>query len=109
MVGISIHAERREDAPFLPRFGLRMFLPRQMDAATYFGYGPQESYVDKHRATTKHLYRAKVSEMHEDYLRPQENGSHYNCNYLKVDGFSGASRSAVRVSASTPPSRSRRS
>ena len=27
--------------------------------------------------------------MHEDYLMPQENGSHYNCNYLKLDGCSG--------------------
>ena len=89
VVGISIRAKRREDAPALPRFGLRLFLPEQVNDVTYFGYGPYESYVDKHRATTKHLYRAKVSQMHEDYIRPQENGSHYNCNYLKLDGCSG--------------------
>jgi len=88
-IGVSIRAQRREDGPALPRFGLRMFLPKQIDQATYFGYGPYESYNDKHRASTKHLYQAAVKDMHEDYIKPQENGSHYNCEYLKLDGCSG--------------------
>ena len=24
--------------------------------------------------------------MHEDYIRPQENGSHYDCDYVKIYG-----------------------
>ena len=88
-ISVSIRADRREDAPALPRFGLRMFLPRPLDRVSYFGYGPYESYVDKHRASTKHLYHDTVAGLHEDYLKPQENGSHYNCNYVDLNGYSG--------------------
>lgn len=88
-IDVSIRAKCPEETPVLPRFGLRMFMPRSFDKVTYFGYGPYESYVDKHRASVKHLYHASVKDMHEDYIKPQENGSHYNCNFLKLDGSCG--------------------
>ena len=46
--------------------------------------GPQESYVDKCRASSHGIYRSSVDEMHEDYIRPQENGSHADCDYVKL-------------------------
>ena len=64
-------------------------MPRQIDQVEYFGYGPYESYADKHRASTKHLYRASVASLHEDYIRPQENGSRFNCDYLNLYGHVG--------------------
>jgi beta-galactosidase len=27
-----------------------------------------------------------VADLHEDYLRPQENGSHYGCDFVTVQG-----------------------
>ncbi|MEE1200816.1 MAG: glycoside hydrolase family 2 TIM barrel-domain containing protein [Christensenellales bacterium] len=89
VVDVRIDAGVREGNPDLPRFGLRLFMPRNHNDVEYFGYGPCESYGDKHRASVKHLYQAKVADMHEDYLKPQENGSHYNCNYLKLQGDCG--------------------
>ena len=70
---------------WLPRLGLRMVLPKSMNKVQYFGYGPYESYVDKHRASFLGRFDTYVSEMHEDYLRPQENGSHFNCEYVTVE------------------------
>ena len=84
---IDVHC--REDAPPLPRFGIRMMLPRSIDTISYFGYGPYESYVDKHRASVKHMFHSKVQAEHEDYIRPQENGSHWNCDYLRLSGQLG--------------------
>lgn len=72
------------DDAFLPRIGFRLCLPKAMNQAEYFGYGPYESYIDKHRASYQGEFKAYVSEMHEDYIRPQENGSHYNCEYVTV-------------------------
>lgn len=72
--------------PELPRFGLRLFLDKSMENACYYGMGPQESYRDKHRAASHGLYRSKVCDLHEDYIRPQENGSHYDCDYLELSG-----------------------
>ena len=85
---LNADAVRRPQDPFLPRFGLRMFLPKVMNQVEYFGYGPYESYIDKHRSSFRNLYASSVENMHEDYLKPQENGSHYDCCYLQVsDSF----------------------
>ena len=69
----------------LPRFGVRMFLDKKLSAVRYFGMGPQESYCDKHQAASHGLYRADVGDLHEDYIRPQENGSHYDCEYVELN------------------------
>ena len=85
-VTVDVKADVRENMPFLPRFGLRLFLPACMDKVQYFGFGPYESYIDKRRASSKHLYSTSVKAMHENYLKPQENGSHYDCSCVQVSG-----------------------
>ncbi len=79
-----ISATKDEELPDLPRFGIRMFLPKSLENVSYFGMGPQESYRDKHQGSSHGWYRSKVSQMHEDYIRPQENGSHFDCDYVEV-------------------------
>ncbi len=44
--------------------------------------GPQESYRDKHQGAYHALFRTKINDLHEDYIRPQENGSHFDCDYV---------------------------
>lgn len=72
------------EMPYLPRFGIRAFLPQSFDDVQYYGYGPYESYVDKHLASHVSMFHEKVSELHEDYVRPQENGSHCGCKFLNL-------------------------
>lgn len=85
-INLNMSVERHPEFPMLPRFGLRLFLDREFDNVTFYGMGPMESYCDKHRASSHGIYSAKVKEMHEDYIRPQENGSHYDCSYVMVEG-----------------------
>ena len=85
-ITVKMDVTRNPDFPELPRFGLRLFLPKEMDQVTYFGLGPNESYVDKHRAASHGIYASSVKDLHEDYLRPQENGSHNDCDYVVVEG-----------------------
>ena len=70
--------------PYLPRFGLGLKLPNDKTDVTYYGYGPYESYSDKHRASWVDRFDTTVDDMFEDYVFPQENGSHYNCQYASV-------------------------
>jgi beta-galactosidase len=84
IVAFNIQVERNMETPFLPRFGLRLFLPKEINKVEYFGYGPYESYADKHRASYLGQFKAKVEDMHEDYIKPQENGSHWGCHYVKL-------------------------
>ena len=83
-VSAELKCKRNTELPFLPRFGLRMFLPEKMSAVSYLGYGPHESYIDKHWASYYGLFYTTVDEMHEDYLKPQENGSHWGCDKLEI-------------------------
>lgn len=71
-----------EKLTFLPRFGIRLFVPKHFDRVEYFGYGPNESYIDKHRSSYMGLFSSLISDMHEDYIRPQENSSHCGCKYM---------------------------
>ena len=50
----------------------------------YFGYGPRESYIDKRRASWLGRFTADVRDLHEDYIRPQENSSRFGCSELTV-------------------------
>ena len=88
-VDVVMDVKRNPIFPMLPRFGLRLFLPKEMKDVTYYGIGPVESYPDKHRAGWHGEFTAPVRELHEDYIRPQENGSHYDCDYVTVASHTG--------------------
>ena len=84
-IDADIAVTKDDEFPDFPRFGVRMFLDKKLSAVRYFGMGPQESYCDKHQAASHGLYRADVGDLHEDYIRPQENGSHYDCEYVELN------------------------
>ena len=94
-INADIAVTKDDEFPDLPRFGVRMFLDKKLTDARYFGMGPQESYRDKHQAASHGLYRTNVGDLHEDYIRPQENGSHYDCEYVELNN----SRYGIVVSA----------
>ncbi len=94
-IDADIEVTKDDEFPDLPRFGVRMFLDKKLSAVRYFGMGPQESYCDKHQAASHGLYQANVDDLHEDYICPQENGSHYDCEYVELNN----SRYGIVVSA----------
>ena len=79
-------AVRFPQFPVFPRFGLRLFLDSKMESVEYYGMGPGESYCDKHQSTSHDIYCTNVADLHEDYINPQENGSHFDCSYVKIEG-----------------------
>ena len=71
--------------PWLPRFGVRLFLPACFDDFKYHGYGPYESYVDKHQASIKGTFEQSVKEeMYVNYLIPQEHGNRWGVQALRL-------------------------
>lgn len=85
-VSVMMQVKRDVEFPELPRFGLRLFLPDGMDQVTYYGLGPMENYVDKRQAAYHDMFKTSVDKLHEDYIRPQENGSHGDCDYVILSG-----------------------
>lgn len=83
-IGVHLTADIKPIIEFLPRLGLRLFLDKSFETCRYFGYGPHESYIDKHLCTYKSLFTQKVADMHEDYIHPQENSSHWDCHFASL-------------------------
>jgi beta-galactosidase len=94
VIGLDVKAKKNPENPFLPRFGIRLFMNESFNEAEYFGFGPYESYEDKHEASYRARFNSSVYDMHEDYIKPQENGSHRGCVFAEVSGFNSALRIA---------------
>ena len=83
-VDCKIDGKKNTECVFLPRFGIKMEMPKAFSKVRYYGYGPFESYIDKHHASYLQCFESSVTALHEDYIKPQENGSHYGCRYVEV-------------------------
>ena len=75
--------------PFLPRFGLTFTMPEGSENLRYFGYGPHESYIDKHQASRMGDFTTTVTENFEHYVRPQENCAHFGTKWVTVWSHAG--------------------
>ena len=93
-----MYAEKDDEFPVLPRFGIRMFLDKRLKNVSFYGMGPQESYRDKHQGAYHALFRTKINDLHEDYIRPQENESHFDCDYVVFS----ASQFGIAAAAEKP-------
>ena len=68
-----------------PRFGFEFGVDKGHCNFSYVGFGPMESYVDKHAACEYGYYVSSAEENYDmKYIRPQESGSHHACKYLAV-------------------------
>ena len=84
-ISVKMQVKKNMEFPQLPRFGIRLFLKEEYENLKYYGLGPHESYRDKCKSCSHGLYDATVEEQHEDYIRPQENGSHTDCDYVMIE------------------------
>lgn len=94
----NIKAVRNTELPYLPRFGVTFKLPKSWQNVSYLGYGPYECYIDKHNLSWFDAFETTVDELHEDYIKPQENGNHYRCRTAYV-GDKHAGMTAVAASS----------
>ena len=65
------------------RIGLG-FAMEKVDGFIFDGYGPLESYVDKHHYAKFDTYQINLKDDFEDNLKPQESGSHYSSVRLET-------------------------
>lgn len=73
----------------LPRIGLRMSLPGEMEQFEWAGRGPHESYPDKKQSARFGIYRGTVSEQYYPYIKPQENGNKTDVRWAVVTNERG--------------------
>ena len=74
----------------LPRLGLRMALPGELQNIEWFGLGPGEAYRDSRRAARFGRFRARVDELQTPYVFPQENGNRADVRWMTLRDDAGA-------------------
>jgi len=81
----SIEYKLADYVKSFPRFGIEFGVDKAHGNFSYAGFGPSESYADKHVACEYGYYVSSAEENYErEYIRPQESGSHHACTYLAV-------------------------
>jgi beta-galactosidase len=89
-----------KNLPELPRFGMRMDLPRRFNRLQYYGRGPWENYQDRNTATFLGTYQDSVNgQFTRNYIRPQENGNHTDVRWMTLTNAAGL---GLRVEGQQP-------
>jgi beta-galactosidase len=89
-VRLDLHVEPDGTWPaVLPRLGLVMELPADLDEVEWFGTGPGESYSDSTRAARVGRYRRTVAELQTPYVFPQENGNRRQVRWARLTAKDG--------------------
>ena len=88
--------KRQGELPELPRFGSVFVADGSLDNISWFGYGPMETYPDRHEAARIGRWNRKSGDMYTHYPRPQDSGNIESVAELSVTDKSGR---GLRVTA----------
>jgi beta-galactosidase/evolved beta-galactosidase subunit alpha len=95
-VVMDVHGVPQGDWPdTLPRIGLQMTLPSNLEKVSWFGRGPGESYIDSKQAGRFGLYTLDVDDLYTPYIRPQENGNRTDVSWVTFTNGQGQGLLAV--------------
>ncbi|MBU6133348.1 beta-galactosidase [Staphylococcus xylosus] len=83
-LNVTYDLERDMKAPYLPRFGLGLTLPKAFEQVKYYGKGPFSSYQDKGVANYLDDFGTTVTDNGEVHIRPQETGSHNETTFVEI-------------------------
>ncbi|TYP74126.1 beta-galactosidase subunit alpha [Paenibacillus methanolicus] len=90
LITIDVHGVPEGKPPaMLPKIGLQLELPAEMDDVRWYGRGPGENYADSKEAGRFGVYRKSVDELFTSYIYPQENGNRTDVRWVSVTDGSG--------------------
>ena len=78
---IKVEADYRptsDNIPLIPKFGMRMRLPKEMRTIAWNGRGPEENYPDRKRSQHIGTYKMDIRDFCHDYIHPQDNAYRFD-------------------------------
>ncbi len=87
---------REGELPELPRLGMTFVAERKYDRFSWYGYGPMETYPDRHEAASIGRWSSNVDEQYTHFPRPQDSGNHEDVAELSLCDTKGR---GVKVSS----------
>ncbi|MEM8945228.1 MAG: glycoside hydrolase family 2 TIM barrel-domain containing protein [Planctomycetota bacterium] len=76
--------------PPMPRFGVELAVPNQLEQVAWFGRGPHETYWDRKTGGEVAFYKSKVDNWNHAYIRPQDVGNRTDVRWLTLTNNSGS-------------------
>jgi len=73
-----------DSLPMLPRFGMVLVLPEELDRVEWYGRGPQEAYWDRKTGARIGRWSTTVDSLYHPYVRPQENGQRADVRWMTL-------------------------
>ncbi len=92
---IEAHGIPKGDLPVLPRIGLQMTLPEELDHVSWYGRGPGECYIDSKQANRIGVYSCMVDDLYVPYVYPQDNGNRTDVRWVSFTNTRGMGLLAV--------------
>ncbi len=83
-VVLTVSGKPQGQWPHLPRIGLQMLLPLDLDTIDWYGRGPGESYADSKLAAPIGRYYADLLDLYTPYVYPQENGNREDVRWVSL-------------------------
>ncbi|HLP36026.1 glycoside hydrolase family 2 TIM barrel-domain containing protein [Lacibacter sp.] len=86
--------------PEMPRFGMRLTLPKSYEQIDFYGRGPWENYSDRNTAAFVGLYQQKAADQFvKNYIRPQENGYKTDIRWVQ---FYDEQKNGIKITGAQP-------
>ncbi|MDN6626270.1 MAG: beta-galactosidase subunit alpha, partial [Pisciglobus halotolerans] len=85
--------------PMLPRIGVSLRLAKDFQSVSWRGLGPLENYADSRQAAYPGVFKSTVDKQFVNYVKPQENGNHMDCDWL---GLSSEDNKTMLIQSNNP-------
>lgn len=91
----------------LPRLGVRYCLSKDLEALSWYGRGPHETYRDRNQSGKLLVHHSTVTDQYVPYILPQDHGNLTDVRWLTLGGetalFKVIAASPIEASASHYP------
>lgn len=88
-IAVTAHYYGQKGLPELPLFGMRFRFLESVNAFTWYGQGPEETYADRNNGARLGIYQGTPMGSLSHYLKPQECGNHTGTRWLEVKDRDG--------------------
>jgi len=83
-VEVTVNWPGAADLPDMPALGLSFQLDPRLESVNYYGYGPEENYVDRREGAYLGWHHYHVDQGMSPYLNPQESGNRGGVQSLSI-------------------------
>lgn len=86
---VTITPNYDENLVYLPVAGMSMQVPIEYEHLTWFGNGPEETYIDRYKGTTVGRWESTVTDNFFPYVQSSETGNHVGTRYVALTDETG--------------------